>query len=215
MAETLLPRSVQEQLQKEFKQVTAPVTLLVFTQELQCGPCKQNDQLVDELAKLSPKIRVEKHEFSKDMLTAKNYGIDKIPAIIPVGAKANGVRFFGIPSGYEFSNLIEAIKDASRGGAGLSAAAIARLEKIKKPVHIQVLVTPTCPYCTKMVRLAHQFAMYNSLIRADMVELGEFPYLAQKYDVVGVPMTVINEKTMLSGAVSEEKFLEAVEKAGK
>ncbi len=215
MAEQLLPKSVQEQLKKEFKQVTAPVTLVVFTQELRCVPCGQNDQLVDELSKLSPKIKVEKHEFQKDVLTARNYGVDKIPAIVPVGARTSGVRFFGIPSGYEFSNLIEAIKDASRGGSELSSGTIARLERIKKPVHIQVLVTPTCPYCTKMVRLAHQFAMHNPLIRADMVELNEFPYLSQKYDVVGVPMTVINEKIKLSGALPEEKFLEAVEKAGK
>jgi len=51
--------------------------------------------------------------------------------------------------------------------------------------------------------LAHQLAIESDLITADMVEVTEFPYLGQKYDVMGVPRTVIDETIHIEGAVPE------------
>jgi predicted DsbA family dithiol-disulfide isomerase len=53
------------------------------------------------------------------------------------------------------------------------------------------------------VRLAHQLAVESDLVRADMVEAIEFPHLAVKYQVQGVPRTVINETAHIEGAVAE------------
>jgi predicted DsbA family dithiol-disulfide isomerase len=77
-------------------------------------------------------------------------------------------------------------------------------------VHIQVFITPTCPYCPAAVRTAHRFALLNENIRADMIEAIEFPHLAQKYQVRGVPRSVINETLRVDGAVSESKYLEQI-----
>jgi len=77
-------------------------------------------------------------------------------------------------------------------------------------VHIQVFVSLTCPYCPIVTSLAHQFAMESDLVRADIVDAGEFPHLGHKYSVMGVPKTVINEKTEFVGAVSEELFVQQV-----
>lgn len=60
------------------------------------------------------------------------------------------------------------------------------------------------------MRLAHKFAMENDLIRADMVEATEFPYLVNKYRVMGVPLTVVNEKTFIEGARPEARFADDV-----
>jgi len=64
------------------------------------------------------------------------------------------------------------------------------------------------------VRLAHRFAIENEMIRADMIEAIEFPHLANKYYVHGVPRTVINEMVHQEGAAPEPlmlaKLLEAV-----
>jgi protein-disulfide isomerase len=85
---------------------------------------------------------------------------------------------------------------------------------VTEPVHIQVFVTPTCPYCPQAVFMAHQFAMENPLIRADMVEAIEFPQLANKYRVQGVPRVVFNETVHQEGAAPEPlmlaKLLEAI-----
>jgi predicted DsbA family dithiol-disulfide isomerase len=50
--------------------------------------------------------------------------------------------------------------------------------------------------------------MENPLITADMIEAIEFPHLAEKYEVTGVPKTIINEKVEIEGAVPENVFLE-------
>jgi len=51
--------------------------------------------------------------------------------------------------------------------------------------------------------LAHRLAMESGWITADMVEATEFPDLANKYQVYGVPRTVINETIHIEGAAPE------------
>jgi glutaredoxin len=98
----------------------------------------------------------------------------------------------------------------SRGGTQLSQASKNFLQTLTKRIHIQVFVTPTCPYCPRAIRLAHQMAMESKLVSADMIEAIEFSHLAKKYQVSGVPKSVINEIVEIEGAVSENIFLENV-----
>ena len=46
-----------------------------------------------------------------------------------------------------------------------------------------------------------------------MVEATEFPHLAQKYQVMGVPRSVINENTHVEGAAPEAMVLEKIREA--
>ncbi len=57
------------------------------------------------------------------------------------------------------------------------------------------------------MRAAHRFAIANPMIRADMVELSEFPHLAMLYNVQGVPQMVINEKHHVVGAQPDEALV--------
>jgi glutaredoxin-like protein len=120
-----------------------PVSLKVFTQEMECQYCKETRELAEEVAALSDKISVEVYDFEADKLAVDELAIDKIPAIAVVGAKDYGVRLYGIPSGYEFGTLIEDIKMVSAGDSGLSAATRGMLAKLTKSVRIQVFTTPT------------------------------------------------------------------------
>jgi glutaredoxin-like protein len=110
--------------------------------------------------------------------------------------------------------VIEDILDVSKGESGLQPKSKEAIAGLTEPLHLQVFVTPTCPYCPQAVRLAHRFAMESELITADMVEAIEFPHLANKYSVHGVPRTVINETIHQEGAAPEPlmlaKLLEAV-----
>ena len=85
---------------------------------------------------------------------------------------------------------------------------------MSKPVHIQVFITLTCPYCPMAVQLAHEMAMESTLITSDMVEATEFPHLAHKYNVAAVPKIVINETIEFEGALPEQDFLNYVMRAG-
>ena len=208
-----------EHLRNEFEsQLVDPVKLGIFTQTVECQFCAETRQIAEEVAALSDKVSVEVYNFVTDKATADLYGVDKIPAILILrevdGEETDyGIRFYGIPSGYEFSSIIEDIIDVSRGDSGLQHKTREALAGITEPVHFQVFVTPTCPYCPQAVRLAHRFAMESEQIRADMVEAIEFPHLSNKYGVYGVPRTVINESVHQEGAVPEPLLLAKLQEA--
>lgn len=204
----LIPQKERDFLTKEFAQkLVEDVRLVVFTQEVPCMFCKETVQVVTELGEISPKVKTEIYDFVKDQMKAKELRIDKIPAVAVIGEKDYGVRFYGIPSGYEFTSFVGAILDVSRGDSGLSQKTRDALKLVDGPVHIQVFVTPTCPFCPAAVRLAHRFAIESEMVWADMVESTEFVPLAQKYAVTSVPKVVINDRFEIAGALPEELFL--------
>jgi len=184
----ILNKEVIEATKKKFsEELENPVTLIFFTQEpsrlvlpehlkgQECLYCKETRQLLDELSALSDKIKLNTYDFEGDKEKAKEYGIDKIPATIILNEKDYGIRFFGIPSGYEYASLIETIVDVSKGKTTLGQKTKDALKGIDKDIHIQVFVTPTCPYCPMAVRLGHQFALESPFVKSEMVESTEFP----------------------------------------
>ncbi|HHH77883.1 MAG TPA: glutaredoxin [Thermoplasmatales archaeon] len=205
----------KEYLKKEFEdKLAGNVKLVMFTQhDHECRYCKETREIVETLAALSDRIDAEVYHFMDDKEKADEYGVDKIPAIAIIGKKAYGVKFYGIPSGYEFTTLIQDILEVSKGETALSEESKKEIAKIDKPLHLQVFVTPTCPYCPSAVHLAHQAAIENDNIKADMIEAIEFPQLSQKYDVSGVPKTVINGKNEFVGAMPEEAFIKELKAA--
>jgi len=185
----------------------------LFTQEFECEFCAETRQLVEELAQLSDQLTAEIYDFVADEEKAEELNIDKIPAIAVIGEEDYGVRFYGIPSGYEFTSLLHAIQAVAAGEPDLSDDMMEALAALDEPVHMQVFVTPTCPYCPQSVVLAHKMAIASPMVRADMAEAQEFPHLSQKYQVMGVPRTVINETTHVEGAVPELMVLDKLHEA--
>ena len=212
----IIPESHKSKLKTDLaKMLVNPVTLTMFTQEIECDYCKETRELVEELGSLSDKIKTQVLDLVNDKEKASQYQVDKVPAVVIEGLKKANVKFYGVPAGYEFNTLIKDIVLTSRGETELSAETKRRLSEIKKPVHLKVFVTPTCPYCPGMVSLAHQCAMENENITADMIEVSEFPQLGVKYNVSGVPKTVINESGEVLGMQSEEEFVRQLEAATK
>lgn len=139
----LTPRD-QDAVRTEFGKLAGPVKLIVFSQELTAAElCRQNEMLVREVAELSDHLSVEVLNLAIDRERAAAYGVDQVPAIVVEGARDYGIRFFGIPSGYEFSNLIDAIIVASSGEPALSEATKASLATLDADVEIKVFSTPT------------------------------------------------------------------------
>jgi glutaredoxin-like protein len=206
---SLIPEEHKEHIKSELEEkLENPVKIVMFTQEVECQYCAQTRRLLSEIAALSDKIMLQIHDFVADAEKAKEYGVDKVPAIAIIGEKDYGVRFYGLPYGYELQTLLEGIITVSRARTDLSDSTKAKVREIKSPLHIQVFVTLTCPYCPMVASLAHKFAVESDLIKADVIEVGEFPHLGFKYGVMGVPKTVINEKVEFVGALPEDLFLE-------
>ncbi len=211
----LMDKDTQDQVRNLLSAVRSPVTIHMFTQDFECGYCKETRQIAEEVAELSDQLTLHVHDFLKEKELAEAMGIDKIPALAINGENDRdyGIRFYGIPSGYEFTSLLEAILAVGTGEVDLDPATLEFLESLETPLHLQVFVTPTCPYCPQAVVLAHRLAMASDKVRADMIEVTEFPHLGQRYSVMGVPRTVINEDTYIEGAVPEFMLLEKVRAA--
>lgn len=213
----LLSEQDQEHLKSEFAGLQQPVKLVVFSQEFECQYCRETRQITEEVAALSDNISLEVYDFVADKEIAEQFNIDKIPAtVVMVGGdepKDYGIRYYGIPSGYEFSSLIHDILMVGGESAELAAETKQWLADLTEPVHFQVFVTPTCPYCPPAVLMAHKMAMASELVTADMVEANEFPHLSTKYNVMGVPRTVINEDTHVEGSVPEHMLLAKMQEA--
>lgn len=193
-----------------FKKLESEVKLYLFTTKMHCLYCNEVEKLIDIILNLSNLIKIIKCECKIDSLEAKKYGIDKHPAIVFHGKEEYNIRYFGVPGGYEYGVLIENILDVSLGRTDLSKETIEILSKIDKPVHIQVFVTPTCPYCPIAARMVHKFAIINKNIKADVIEAMEFPKLARKYNVLAVPKIIINDIIEFEGVVPEEFFLNKI-----
>jgi glutaredoxin-like protein len=187
-----------------------PVKLVYFTRELDCELCSETRRLLEALVALCDKLSLEVYNLQLDKEKVAQYGVDKVPATVVEGAKDYGIRFYGLPAGYEFVVLLEDIVRISLGNSGLSQETLERLRQLSGPVHLEVFATPTCPYCPGAVRLAHQLAIESELITADMVEATEFPDLVRRHKVRGVPKTVINGTSGIEGSLPESDLVERI-----
>lgn len=216
MTNKLLNDEISQQVSELFKELEDTVQIYFFTQENGCETCQDTQQLVEEVAGLSDKIQVSVHNLDKESEVAKRYKIDKTPSMVIAAQKDGeivdyGVRLAGIPSGHEFASFIHGLKLVSSGDSGLAAETRTFLKELNSPIQMQVFVTPSCPYCPQSVILAHQMAMESPYVVAEMVEAMEFPELAERFNVSGVPQTTINQGAgTLIGAVPESELLEEI-----
>lgn len=210
---SLISPADQERLKTTFADMTRPVRLLFFTQTLGCETCLQTKQILDELPVLSGNITIEEVNFILEPDRAKQYEIDRVPAVAIVGKDEAGaerdskIRFLGTPAGYEFMSLIQAVLLVGGRPSMLSDESLKLVAGVSEPTRIHVFTTPTCPHCPRAVAVAHEMAFANPNITAFAVEATEFPDLARKYSVTGVPKTVVNDAVEILGALPPDAFV--------
>ncbi len=139
----ILKEKDREKLINIFKDIEKDVKIVMFTQEMECPRCEMTRLMLEEVSGLSDKLSLEMHDFVAEADLAKKYGVDKIPATVLLGDMDYGIRFYGVPAGYEFNVLIEDIMDVGKRNPGLSKEVMTELAKVDRPVHMQVLISPT------------------------------------------------------------------------
>lgn len=167
-------------------------------------------RMVEEILKLLSGLSNKLTAIKMNESLEHEFNIDKRPAIVIHGKDKYNIRYFGVPAGYEFGVIIEDIVYASKGTPDLPKEVLLKLREINEKVHIQVFVTPTCPYCPIAAKAAHMYAIANLNITSDVVEVSEFPELAEKYNIFAVPKIVINDKVEVEGAIPHEFFIEKI-----
>lgn len=219
MTQTLLNDDITNQVRTVFAQLKEPVQVLFFGRKAGCEYCDDALQLIQEVVSLSDKLKLAVYDLDEDAEAASQYQVDKAPGMVIAGLDGEkvldyGIRYAGIASGHEFSSLIHDLVLVSGRDSGLDASTRAFLKSLTQPVQLQVFVTPTCPYCPKAVVLAHQMALESPLVQAEMVEAMEFPDLADRFGVSGVPQTTINAGAgTVVGAVPESHLITEIQRA--
>jgi glutaredoxin-like protein len=221
----MIPLKDQEFIRQKFAQeLFGPVKVDFFTErdtgltvpgKQPCALCKPTREMLQELAGLSELISLRMHYLEDGPEEAARFGVDRVPAIVLRGSsRSDGevpfFKFYGMPGGTEFPSFIETIGDISRSEVLLSEESVKALLKLKDRATVRVFVTPTCPYCPAMARMAHQMTMVNPSIDSEVIEVQEFPDLAERYQVRAVPLTVINDSVAIPGMIAEDQLVEQV-----
>ena len=179
---------------------------LVLPTDYGCQTCDVTQEVAQELVDASSgKVKLA-------IVDVVDSGLDEPVPMLTVGEPGSNarIRFQGLPSGYEFASLLEAVERVSARDAGLTDSTSSRLATLESEVEVMVFVTPTCPYCPGAASMASRLAMASERVRAVVVEANEFPDLSAQFKVQGVPRTVINRSGSFVGALPEEAFVDAV-----
>ena len=222
---------LNDEVRTQVEQVLAPleneVELLVYTGSKlvvpgrdEPGEQKATLELLREVAATNEKITVTEKPLAGDAAAAAA-GITLAPTIVfrRKGDDSLNVRFVGLPSGYEFSTLLEAIMMAGNG-VPPGDQALQDVGEIDADLRLRTFVTPTCPHCPRAVITAFRFAMSNPRITAEGIEANEFPTLSAGYRISGVPDTIVEgapgsgvKSTRVLGAQPQDAFIDALRQA--
>ncbi len=219
----MIPLKDQDAIRMKFAQeLLGPVKIDYFTQkELDiivpgrepCATCKPTRQMLQELAALSDLISLRVHNIEDEREEAARFGVERIPGIVLRGRDTASMKLYGMPAGSEFPTFLDSISDVSCKAVLLSPESVKALRKLKEDIRVKVFVAPMCPYSPGPARAAFQMSIANPRVKPEVIQADEFPALAQRYDVKAVPLTVIEERIAVVGAVPEKALVEQVVKA--
>jgi glutaredoxin len=231
----MIPLRDQEMIAAKFAQELAgPVKIDLFTERIwritvpgkrPCQYCKPTEEMLREISGLHPIISLRVHHMEDKPAEAETYGVERVPAIVlrgpsmgPLRPSAEGgasprpyLKFYGIP-GDEFPSFLETISDVSRQEVLVeeSAHEAHRDHERRDGAGVHDADVPVLPGCGTS-RLPDDAGA--PLVRSEIIEVNEYPELAERYKVTAVPLTVIADKVSIPGMVPEAKLVEEIAKA--
>ena len=209
---TMLSDNDAQEVTKIFGALVRDVHVKAYTQKLECPTCRDTETILRELDELSEKLKVSFLNPQTDRDEAEKDGVDRAPALIVSDGTHSRVKFYGTPSGYEFSSLLTTIIDTGGSEEPLTESTIQFLKDLDTDLQMQVFVTPACPHCPSAAVLACRMARYSDRVNSEVIEANEFPELSRKFRVQGVPRTIVNGVFFAEGSLSETMMINALKK---
>jgi glutaredoxin-like protein len=206
----LLSENDAQEVRKIFGTLIRDVHVKVYTQKLECETCRDTETILKELDGLSERLKVTFRNPQTDREESQGDGIERVPAICVSDGTHTRVKFYGTPSGYEFSSLLTTIVDTGGAEEPLVDETIEFLNNLDEDLLMQVFVTPTCPHCPSAAVLASRMARLSDRVRSEVIEANEFPELSREFRVQGVPRTVINGIFFAEGSLPENMMVNAL-----
>jgi glutaredoxin-like protein len=204
---SVLKSSEYAYVEKVFEFIEKEIKITLFAQVPESQASRETREILEELSSFSDKISLRVLDFENQKDVASTYGVDKLPGTVIEGEKDYGIRYFGAPSGYLVSSVIEDIIQISKVVPELKSETKKIISELKAPLNLQVFTSATSPYCPALVNLTHKLAMQNDNISAHMIDVKEFPHLSMRYHITDVPSTVVNNSVTVDGALDEKDFV--------
>ena len=186
------------------------VRIVFFEQSIGCDTCAPTRRALEQIARDNPAVTLEVLNLVLDKEKAAEHGVERVPAVLLSTGGGHRIRYYGAPLGNELPTLLQAIDMVSTGKTELSEQVRVQLKALSAPVSLQVFFTPTCVYCPRMISLANQAAIESELVSTVAIDATEFPDLVRRYNVNGVPKTVVNDAREILGAAPEDQFIAAL-----
>jgi thioredoxin reductase (NADPH) len=210
-SETILDKTVQNQLEPVFEQLPHDIPLYLFTQAGNNDIFNQGArQIIRAFREISKKIEFKEYDLSHKL--AQKWDVYRSPTIL-FDPDRYSIRWLGAPMGEEGRTLLEAIILIGLRKSNLGEQALKVLKRINSQRNVKVFVSPTCPYCPQQAVSALKAAVESpELISLEIIDIQCNPDLADRYSAQSVPQTYANEVLIAQGAQTEELFALSLEK---
>lgn len=153
--------------------------------------------LVNEIASMSPRIKVEKTALAR----TPSFSVNR------AGAEDSGIVFAGVPLGHEFTSLVLALLQVSGRAPKVEDALIQQIKAIKGEYHFETYVSLTCHNCPDVVQALNVMSVLNPGITHTMIDGGVFKQEVESKEIMGVPAVFLNGEFFNSGRTSLEEIL--------
>ena len=199
-----------ELVDAKFSSLKNNVKLVLFIQENHCNHCNEAKRMYEWLASVYQKIKFEIFNIEINLKKDWEYKIFAVPALAIIGIKDYGIRYYGYPQGPEIINLIDDIVYVSRGETTLPTDVTQKLHKLDKITQLKIFISSTCPYSLPIAKLGLKLAITSDNINVDIIDATQFLEVAEKFNVRGIPMTVINNEKSFYGALDYEEYVDQI-----
>lgn len=173
----------------------------------ECVACRPVQDLLEEVAGLSPKLTIETIDYYANPIAAQRQGVTRVPCFTISRDSSSRARFYGLPTGRLLPTLLSTLIGASARRSPFQLETRRSLRRLAEDVHIQVFVSVNSPYCDETASLATAMARESAMVSTDVIEIGSFPDMVDLYKIRGVPKTVINGRVQFTGLLDEAALL--------
>ncbi|WP_243299018.1 alkyl hydroperoxide reductase subunit F [Bacillus litorisediminis] len=152
--------------------------------------------LVDELATMSSKIKIEKTQLER----TPSFSVNRV-------GEDTGVTFAGIPLGHEFTSFVLALLQVSGRAPKVDQSVIDQIKSLKGEYHFESYISLTCHNCPDVVQALNIMSILNPTITHTMIDGAAFKEEVESKDIMAVPTVFLNGEPFGSGRMTLQEIL--------
>lgn len=175
-----------------------PITLRLYKDDSELS--YEDEKLLKELASLSDKV-------SYEMKNAEP-GLEHTISIVRNDGTEAGLYFHGVPGGHEFNSFILAMYNTAGPGQDIGEDNEKRIAAIQDKKDVTIAVSLSCTMCPDLVAAAERIAAASDKVTVHVYDLGHYPDLQNKYNIMSVPCLIVNDKDIHFGKKGVAELLD-------